>query len=523
MRSGVLIVELTPSVGNIVRLASRMYADANTLFRGHLQGFTQTRKMTDALAGRTSMSVANMAVHNQNEEYDSALFSGTADIRIGDDTDAVASMAPVMLDANVELVSRTDNEIIVAVLDGQSRGNTKQQRIFDTSGDGFGALLPEIWGKSYRFPLITLDGDAGKVFGCAGPLSSISAVYVDEVKQNPSEYSLSILGTTATVTFVIKRNASVFIDAIGLGSVLPGALLNDLLTRVSSICQGHPLSSTSTTVTLDDRIDDATATLVGKTLKLYRESGVTDTRTISAFDTATNIATISGGAWSTNPASDDIYSITVNTAAGGFTDSQVASAGFDAIDASLPYSFGLIGSNGINAIRLQDQLLGPLLCHMGPRRNGVVTLTRLSPAVAPAVTNITRIIGEIQRRPMPIYWHVEARYRADSPGGHWRSVSAFDASIKAAYPNAKTLTIDVPVQERNGAKEIAEQWLVCFGFPTELATMQVDHDLSGLDLGDVVEVFDDRYQFNGGKLATVVSMTDVFDGYDELGIWVGME
>lgn len=522
MRDGVLIADITKADGSHLRLASQMYADGHTLYRGHLHGFTQVRRMTDAISGRTRLSVANLSIHNQDGERDTGVIAGTADIRIGERAQSIAEMAPVMLDAPVAQIARSDNVIDIAVLDGQARGKAKQQRIFDTSGDGFGTLLPEIWGQANRFPLINLDGDTGRVYGCAGPLSLINAVYVDKAKQS-SGYTTSLTGTTATVTFTTKPEGSVFIDAIGLGSgTLPGTLLNSLLTRISGSYQGRPISSTSTTITLDSRADDILGSMMGKTITLYRASGSTTSAPITTFDPATRIATISGS-WSLPlPTSDDIYKINVSNAAGGFMASQIDTTGFDALDAALPYTFGLVAASGISAIRLQDTLLKPLLCHMAPRRDGIVQLKRLAlPSGTPAA-QITRLIGEIRRRPMPVYWHVEARYRADSTGGHWRSVSAMDGSIKADWPDATTYTIDVPAQERAAAQAIAQHWLACFGLPTEIATMRVDHDLTQLDLGDVIEVVDARYQFAGGKLATVVSMTDHFDDYDELGVWVPM-
>lgn len=517
MRKGVLTAEITLGDGSVMRLASRMYSDGNTLYRGHIDGFSQMRQMSDALAGRTSMSIADVLIHNEHEEYDSTLISGSVDIRIGSDNEAFASMDAVMLDATIGLVSRTDNEISVAVLDGQNRGNTKQQRLFDTSGVGFGTLLPEPWGVCDSFPFVNIDA-AGLVYACAGPLIALGNIYANDVKLTGG-VTASLVRGTAVLTFTAKPDGVVTADVTGLGSTLPGALLETLLTRVTALCQGQPISSASTTITLDERIDDALATLVGETIYIFRTTFVTDTRTITAFDSATRIATVSV-AWSTNPTVDDIYSIEVDTAAGGFTTAQVDSTGFDALDVLYPYDFGLVATDGINAISMQDEMLGPLLCHLGPKRDGIVHLKRLEVPVSPAVSSITRIIGEIQRMPMPVYWSVEARYRIDNTGGHWRSVSAFDASIKSDHPEAKTLTIDVPVQDRDGAELIAQHWLTCFGAPTELATMTVDHNLSELDLGDVVEVTDSRYQFKNGQYASVVGMTDVFDGYDELVIWV---
>ena len=519
MRSGVLVAEIT-TAAEVIRLATQPYADGHTAYRGHLQGFSQTRQASDALNGHTNFSVANLSIHNNDKERDTGLISGTANISIGDTDQAVSEMVPVFHDAPVAMVSRSDESIEVAVLDGQARGKAKQQRIFDTSGDGFGTLLPEIWGKAYRFPLITLDGDTGRVYGCAGPLVSISSVYVDEVRQT-SGFTSYLSGSTARVVFTTKPEGSVFIDAVGLGSTLPGALIKDLMTRVSSVCQGHPLSGADSSITLDSRVDDAIDNLVGKTVTLFRESGTNTARSITAFDPVTRIATISG-TWGTNPVPDDIYSIAVNTVAGGFTTPQVDSAGFDQLDTDLPYTFGVVATNGIKAVQLQDTLLEPLLCHVGPRRDGTVQLKRLQQPTGEPVIKITRIIGDIERRQMPIYWHVEARYRKDNTGGHWRSVSAFDAQIKADYPEAETLSIDVPVQQSAGAKAIAQHWLDCFGIPTEIAVMQVDHDLTSLDLMDVVEITDDRYQFKDGKLAIVVSLQDNFDDYDELGVWVPM-
>jgi hypothetical protein len=466
------------------------------------------------------MSIAELIIHNEHEEYDSTLLSGSADIRIGEASDTIASMAPVILDATVQQVSRTDNEISVAVLDGQNRGNTKQQRIFDTSGEGFGVLLPEIWGKSNRFLMINMDDDE-KVYGCAGPLVSIDAVYVGSERQTGG-HTISISGSTATVTFAASIDASVFIDGAGLGGTLPGAMLYGLLTRVSTVCQGSMVAWSANTMIVDSRIDDVAGPVIGKLITKMTPAGF-GAQTITAFDPVTRMVTV-GLPWLVDPViGTDLYSIDVNTRAGGFTPSQVDSTGFDALDIALPYEFGLVASNGENAIEMQDQMLGPLLCHMGPRRDGIVQLKRLTPAAGPAVENITRIIGEIYRDPRPIYWSVEARYRKDNTGGHWRSVTAFDATIKSLHPEAKTHVIDVPVQDREGAELIAQHWLTCFGHPTELATMTVDHDLSGLELGDVVNVVDDRYQFKGGKLATVVSMTDNFNEHDELIIWVDMQ
>lgn len=520
MRKGVLTVEITNGAGDVTRLASRMYADSNTLFRGHLQGFSQTRRMTDALAGRTSMSVANLVIHNQNEEYDLTEFSGTVDIRIGAYTDTIAQMDDVMLDAKVEIVSRTDNEITISVLDGQTRGNIKQQRIFDSSGEGFGTLLPEIWGSATKFQLIGLD-NAGLKYGCAGPIDSISLVRVNDIVQS-SGFTTSLIWSTAVVEFTADPESPVTINAIGSSSALPGAMLYELITRVSIVAQGTILSFSGATVTLDERIDPIIDTLVGKSITILRPSGVGSTKTVTAFDAATRIATLNS-AWTTDPVLGDMYEARVNTQSGGFTTSEVDVTGFDNLDTALPYNFGMVATDGINAIDFQDRLLSPLLCHMAPRRDGIVHLKRLTPPTGTAVKDITRIIGEITRLPMPVYWHVEARYRITSNEDSWKSASSFDASIKDLYPQSTTHSIDVLSNSRDAAIEISQHWLDCFGTPTELVTMTVDHDLSMLNLGDTVEVFDDRYQFSDGKYATVVSMTDVFDGYDQLTVWVASQ
>ena len=75
---------------------------------------------------------------------------------------------------------------------------------------------------------------------------------------------------------------------------------------------GTAQAGTSTTITLEDAEDAAVTDVEGKFILITGGTGVGGFRQVTDYNTTTYVATIVGGAWTTNPSSDSTYRI-INT------------------------------------------------------------------------------------------------------------------------------------------------------------------------------------------------------------------
>ena len=150
MDNNIYALQIEQSDGDQIRLSSGEYFDNHYNFRPHLGAITTEWSMQSAFGGNTEVTHSSITINNPSGVWDGVNFSGAGELRKGDPSLPFANLKPILSGA-ISVASVDHEHVTLGLFDAQYGGLREEQAtILDKSSDGFGNVLPEIWGAGIQ-------------------------------------------------------------------------------------------------------------------------------------------------------------------------------------------------------------------------------------------------------------------------------------------------------------------------------------------------------------------------------------
>ena len=543
-------VVLDAGVQTTERFATAVYrtgagdTPAHVIYRSRLGDIDFEVEIDPVACGFGAGTWGTLSVLNADGKFDHLIgygWGGETTIKLGDETWPIADFRTVLDGGVVNFASPGDDATELEILGRDARLNTRAQVRQVVKGEAKGQFIPLVLGYQRNVELVRIDE---KIYGCIGPVNDFEAVYVQDVATASGFTTTLNDDGLAYLTFASDPGGKVTADIEGLkvgGSYSDriGSICQALMTRTEPVEQGKARAGTSNTITLADDASAVDDHYNGDGITVTHDDDSQDTLTITDYDGATRVATVSS-AFSTTPVDGVFYEIPVTRQAGPLLAADLDISAWDALDTLYPYTAGITaGTGGDNILDLLEAMIaGGGIWACPARATGKITCGRFETPTGSPDLKLTgrRTLGTFEPEVLPVYWQVIVEYQANGsvntnpdsavPEARraflrqaYRQVSLENPQVLRDHPGAETLRLVVPFDSADAAVAVGEHALELHGTPRKRLTLETPLHPFFVDIANLVEVADARHGFDTPTLMRVTGYNDRFFEADRLVLW----
>jgi hypothetical protein len=215
-----------------------------------------------------------------------------------------------------------------------------------------------------------------------------------------------------------------------------------------------------------------------------------------------------------------------------FPSADIDATSFTALAALCTQTTGVFVADGDNASSVISFILSSVGAYYYIDRTGKIKVRRLElPGTSPVIEVNDWDIEESSFRVEEIIepsWKITVGYKKnyspqseDSLAGslnedqkglyaqEWRQVSAEDTAIKTAFPlSPDAKVVETALQDQTQASAEASRLLTLWGERRVIYSLKCSISSSTVNLGDTIKIFTERFGFDAGKNAVIISLTE---------------